>query len=181
MRRLFSAGVISALLFTVVFLMPTNVLAGPTPKVKLQGDIEKIQNEVIKESIRKIQRRVENRGNKRTTHWNEVITRLEAIHDRLDRQRERFKKRNKDTTELTQLIKDARQKRNRTKQLILQQDLKQYTLVVRNETLVGTRILALQQTEKADLLSIQEKVTEVIGAYKLALEGAKKVKASAAK
>lgn len=179
MRKLFSAGIIGLVLAGLITVSASDVLAGPTPKVRLVGDIEKIESEVIKESVRKIQRRFENRGNKRTTHWNEVITRLEAIHERLDRQRERFKRRSKGTVELTKLIRDARQKRNRTKQLIMQQDLKQYSLVIRNESLIGTRILALQQTEKADLLAVQEKVTEAIGAYKLALEEVKKVKASA--
>lgn len=180
MKKILLAGLITGVLVFAVTFQPVDVLAGPSPKLRLLGDIEKIKSEAIKESIRKIQRRVENRGNKRTTHWNEVITRLEAIHDRLDRQRDRFNKRNKDTAELNRLIKDARQKRNRTRQLILQQDAKQYSLVIRNESLVGTRILALQQTEKADLLAVQEKVVEAIGAYKLALEEAKRVKATKA-
>lgn len=156
------------------------VWAGPTPKVKLNGDIEKIKSEKIKESVRKIQRRIENRGNRRTTHWNEVVTRLEVIHDKLDRQRDRFERRKKDVTELNRLIKDARQKRNRTKLAISQQDAKQYTLNIRNETLIGTRISALQDTEKADLLDVQNKVTETIVAYKLALEEVKKVKVAKA-
>jgi hypothetical protein len=156
------------------------VLAGPSPKVKLNGDIEKIKSEKVKESVRKIQRRVENRGNRRTTHWNEVITRLEAIHDKLDRQRDRFERRKKDIMELNRLIKDARQKRNRAKTAIGLQDAKQYTLNIRNEVLIGTRILALQDTEKADLSDVQSKVTETITAYKLALAEAKKVKAAKA-
>jgi hypothetical protein len=156
------------------------VWAGPTPKVKLNGDIEKIKSEKIKESVRKIQRRIENRGNRRTTHWSEVVTRLEVIHDKLDRQRDRFERRKKDVTELNRLIKDARQKRNRTKLAISQQDAKQYMLNIRNETLIGTRISALQDTEKADLLDVQNKVTETIVAYKLALEEVKKVKVAKA-
>jgi hypothetical protein len=156
------------------------VWAGPTPKVKLNGDIEKIKSEKIKESVRKIQRRIENRGNRRTTHWNEVVTRLEVIHDKLDRQRDRFERRKKDIIELNRLIKDARQKRNRTKLAISQQDAKQYMLNIRNETLIGTRISALQDTEKADLLDVQNKVTETIVAYKLALEEVKKVKVAKA-
>ncbi len=164
--------------FLGLFLLSSDVLAGPVPKVRLVGDINNIKSEKIKESVRKIQRRVENRGNRRTTHWNEVIVRLEAIHDRLDRQRDRFEKRKKDTKELNQLIKDARKKRNQAKTAVGLQDAKQYSLNIRNEVLVGTRISALQETEKTDLLDVQNKVTETILAYKLALVEAKKVKAS---
>ncbi len=161
-----------------VFAWPNISWAGPTPKVRLRGSIEEIENETLKARVLKLQARIENRGNRRTAHWDAIIDRLVAVHERLDRRRDRFQSKKKNVQELTRLLRTARQVRVTARNMVKKQDQKQYTLGIRNEDKIEANIAALREEERGDLQEVQTAVRQTIEAYKEAMAEAKRVKAS---
>lgn len=121
-------------------------------RVRLQNQLQLIQDENKRRVVENIAERVEIRNEYWVMHWNNVLERLSEILAKIEDRADRAQQAGLDTTDLTQSIREAQTAISDAQTAVTNQASKVYSINITDET------------------TLREDVQEVIGQYKADLE-----------
>lgn len=127
-------------------------------RVRLQNQLQLIQDENKRRIVANIAERIENRNEYWVMHWNNVLERLSSILAKIEDRTDRAQQAGLETADLTQTIRSAQTAIADAQTAVNNQASKVYSINITDETTLREDVQEIIDQYKADLETVQSAI-----------------------
>lgn len=127
-------------------------------RVRLQNQLQLIQDENKRRVVANIAERIENRNEYWVMHWNNVLERLSSILAKIEDRADRAQQAGLETADLTQTIRSAQTAIADAQTAVNNQASKVYSINITDETTLREDVQEVIDQYKADLETVQSAI-----------------------